>query len=147
MATTFLKMENLVESTLDGAILAGDGTLDVQAGDAANYGAVNFHIVVGDESQGFEVMTVSNVAGDTMTIARAAENVGGAAGVALPFDDATAVRLAITDQYMQDAYDAINNIENGVTTLTSVTTTGDLVVGGAALKYGSDDAEIQGAFG
>ena len=68
MATTFLKMENLVESTLDGAILAGDGTLDVQAGEAANFGAVDYHIVVGDESQGFEVMTVTNVVADTMTI-------------------------------------------------------------------------------
>jgi len=126
-ATTFLKIENLVESTLDGAILAGDGTLDVQAGTAANFGAVNFHIVVGDTSQGFEIMTVSNVAGDTMTVARAVENVGGAAGVALPFDDGTAVRMAITDKYMQAAYDAINDIEDGTKTLDSVTAAGDLI--------------------
>jgi len=130
-ATTFLKIENLVESTLDGAILAGDGTLDVQAGEAANFGAVNFHIVVGDTAQGFEIMTVTNVAGDTMTIARAAENVGGGAGVALPFDDGTAVRFAITDEYMQNAYDAINGIEDGSSRLTSVTgdTDANLVVG------------------
>jgi len=130
-ATTFLNRENLVESTLDGAIGAGDGTLDVAAGTAADFGATDFHIVVGDTSQGFEIMKVTNVAGDTLTITRAVENVGGAAGVALPFDDGTAVRMAITDQYVQDAYDAINNIEDGTTRLTSVTgdTDSDLVIG------------------
>lgn len=150
MATTFLKIENLSESTLNGAVLAGDATIEVQTGGAAIFGGANFnyHLVVGDTSQGHEIMTVTGSGGgEVLNVNRAVENVGGAAGVALPFDDGTAVRMAITDEYMQAAYDAINNIEDGTTVLTTVSTTGFIIAGGTALKYGSDDAEVQGANG
>ena len=114
--TTWSKMENLQSSTLDGAILAGDPTLDVQAGDAANFGAVEYEITIGDTSQGFEIVRGTNVAGDTITITRAQ---GGTA--ALGFDNATPVRMTVTVLYVTEVQDAVNNIEDGTTRLTSVT--------------------------
>ncbi len=125
-ATVWLKMVNFAESTLDGAILAADLTLDVQAGDAAGYGAVDYHLVIGDTVQGFEIVKATGVAGDTITVTRAQEGT-----VALPFDDATPVRLNITALYATEIQDGVNNIEDGTTRLTSVTgdTDADLVIG------------------
>ena len=125
-ATTWSKMENLQASTLDGAILAGDLTLDVQAGDAAGYGAVEYELTLGETVQGFEIVRGTGVAGDTITITRAQ---GGTA--ALPFDDATPVRMTVTKLYVTEVQDAINNIEDGTTRLTSVTgdVDSDLVIG------------------
>ncbi len=116
VTTTWSKMENLQSSTLDGAILAGDATLDVRAGDAAGFGAVEYELTLGETAQGFEIVRGTGVAGDTIDITRAQ---GGTA--ALGFDSGTPVRMTVTKLYVTEVQDAVNNIEDGTTRLTSVT--------------------------
>ena len=108
--TAKLEYENFAASTCDGAILAGDGTLDVQAGDAAAYfpAATDFNVRVGDDTQGYEIVKVTNVAGDTFTITRAQEGTG-----ALGFNDATAVWLVVSKEYIEQLQRPLEIIEDG----------------------------------
>ena len=108
--TAKLEYENFAASTCDGAILAGDGTLDVQAGDAAALfpAATDFNVRVGDDTQGYEIVKVTNVAGDTFTITRAQEGTG-----ALGFNDATAVWLVVSKEYIEQLQRPLEIIEDG----------------------------------
>ncbi|GAG12854.1 unnamed protein product, partial [marine sediment metagenome] len=108
-ATTWMTIANRAESALDGSILAGDGTLDVTTGEGALFpAAFDFMINVGDDAQGYELMLCTGRAGDTLTVTRAQEGDG-----ALPFTDATDVKLRVTKLYVTNLQDAINNIEDG----------------------------------
>ena len=129
--TSWLTINNFAESTLDGAISDSDLSLDVQSGDGAEFPSTyNFHIAVGDETQGYEIMTVTNRSTDTFTVTRAAED-----SSATAFTDGTPVVLAITKQYLTELQDAINAIEDGSKSLDLV----DLPDGTSTIKFGDDD--------
>jgi len=84
VATTWYLLENGAESTLDGAVLAGDGTITVA--DASSFPATGpFHVTVWDMQTffdparddgsgtggGMEIMLVTGVAGNDFTVTRA----------------------------------------------------------------------------
>jgi len=132
--TTWLDIANFAASTLDGAITDSDVSLDVQTGDGAEFpdgGALDFHIVVGDDDQGYEIMKCTARSSDTLTVTRAQE---GTAAVA--FDDGTAVRHAITKQYITDITTAVTALE---TTPSFDTVTTPVVKSNADLTLHLDD--------
>jgi len=132
MATTWLKLNNYAYGTLNAGINNAVTTIVLASGQGSRFPSTyNFMIVVGDSTQGYEIMECTNRATDTLTVGRAKEGTG-----ALPFDSATDVRLLITKLYITELQDAINNIETGTTGLDS------LDVGGG---YGDTGVTISAA--
>ncbi len=75
MATSFLKVLNRAFSTLDGAINNSVTTVNVAAGEGANFPAsFDYHVTVGSE-----IMKVTGRSTDALTVTRGAESSSAAA--------------------------------------------------------------------
>jgi len=119
MTTTFLKVRNAAGSALDAGIDNSQTTFNVEAGDGPPFapdGSSEVHITVGDIESNFEIMTVTGVSTDTLTVTRAQEGTSGQSFLA-----AVPVRVTWTAAYADDITAAINNIEDGTTRLDSIT--------------------------
>lgn len=137
-ATTFLTANNFAQSTLDGGINNSVTTINVQSGDGAEFpdSSVDYQIVVGDEDQGFEIMTVTARSTDAMTVTRAQEGTSGTA-----FVDATPVVLEITVRYFTDVYTAVSTLEAGQIDLVDLPDDNGSI---GQVRYGTDDDIIVG---
>jgi hypothetical protein len=121
VATLFKSVKDNVSVALNGAQLSGDATWTVQAGQGAQFPAAPFFV-----SCDSEVAICTSRAGDVLTVTR------GQDGTAAAGHNAGAlVEIRPIAGLFADLATAINNIENGVTALTSLHTTGNAGIAAA----------------
>ena len=98
--TTFLHPANNISSTLDGNITDVATTLDVASGEGASFPTTYpYHVVIDD----LEVVRVTDVTTDTLTIVRAQEGTSATAHL-----DGDSVKLNVTAQYVSELQDQID---------------------------------------
>lgn len=128
--TTFKTNENNASGTLSAAIVAGDVTCDLQAGEGAEFpSSGTFWVTLfGSSVDANEIALCTSRSTDELTITRAQQGTS-----ALDWPENTNVQRLWTKGDVDDTQDAINNIEDGSTTLATVTTTVDATVGGQVI--------------
>lgn len=140
-ATTWLQITNGAEGTLSANVSDSATTFVLDTGQGAAFPASgNFNLVINDA----EIVTCTARTSDTLTVTRGAEGTSATA-----HSDGATVALNVTKAYLTQHETAINGIENGTTTLTSVTTSGGATVGTDLLVNGGDigittDADLIG---
>lgn len=103
MATSFLKVLNRAFSTLDGAINNSVTTVNVAAGEGANFPATfDYHLKVGEE-----ILKVTGRSTDALTVVRGAESTTPAS-----HSDGDTIAMVITAQHLSDLNTAVNTQEN-----------------------------------
>jgi len=139
--TTFKGLDNNAAGTLSASIVAGDGTCDLQAGEGAEFpSSGTFWVTLyGSTIATNEVVLCTSRSTDELTITRAQQGTA-----ARDWPENTNVQLLWTKSNATDIQTAINNIEDGTTTLATMTATGaatsaTAVIGGG---YGSTGASI-----
>ena len=104
MATEFLVVKNRANSKIILFLAIGGLTLDVPVGEGANFPATYpFHITIEEE-----ILEVTNVTVDTLTVTRAAQSTSAAA-----HPNKSHVYLNITAKSVTDLNSAVNAIEDG----------------------------------
>ena len=111
MATTFHSKLNRAYTTLDAALTDVALSFVCTAGEGARFPANTFHIQIGDDAQGYEIVHCSARVVDTFTIVRAQEGTA-----ALPFDAGTQVRHTHTAEMMTEVQTALNTVEDAYVT-------------------------------
>ncbi|HUV56610.1 MAG TPA: hypothetical protein VMV84_05190, partial [Dehalococcoidales bacterium] len=102
MATEFLEVINRAAATLDGNIADDALSLDVGVGEGVLFPvAYPFHITIEDE-----ILSCTNVAGDTLTVVRAQQGT-----VAVAHLTGVDVQLRITAKSISDLNTAVNALE------------------------------------
>jgi hypothetical protein len=157
MATTFKQHKNNAISTLDTGIDDNDLTIEVAAGDGSLFPSGPCWITIFDDDVTLgEIVLVDSRTTDTFTVnasGRGAQNT-----IAQSWTSGVNVQLLMTAGALDQLQDAVNDIEDGTTTLTTVTASGAIsglsvtatnaltgasaVIGGG---YGSSGATISSA--
>lgn len=126
--TAFKSVGNNIGGTLDGAILAADPTLDVQTGEGAAFPAVPFWATLWEgtdpgDMEVNEIVLVTGIAGDTLTITRAQQGTA-----ANSWADNANIQVCMTASNLTETQTAINNLETRLGTGTTDVTidTGDI---------------------
>jgi hypothetical protein len=130
MATTFKAHENNAKGTLNTAINDSVLTIILDAGQGAEFpssGAFWITLYVTDPDDGNEIVLCDSISTDTITVN--ASGRGDQGTTATSWAIGTIVEQLWTKEEITDLSGAINNIEDGTTTLDSVTTNGDVTVG------------------
>lgn len=136
MATSFHKVNNNAESVLASAIDDNDLSAAVQTGDGAEFDTAKQYLTIGRTvNTPGEVVDVTSRSSDTFTIAT--RGVDGTSATSHEAGDA--VECLLVAAHIDEIQDAINAIENGTTTLSSVALPdiGSDPVG--LLKFGNSD--------
>lgn len=122
-ATAFHSVTNNAASTLNASITDVATSIVLSSGGGATFpSAGSFWISIGDE-----IIEISSRATDTLTAATRGDQSTTASG----HDAGATVSLFWTAEQVTELQDAINDIEDGTKTLTSVTTSGNGVIGGS----------------
>jgi hypothetical protein len=151
MSTTFHSVSNNAQGELSTAIDADDTTIVLDTGDGASFPSSNFWISINDE-----IIEISSRTGDTLTAATR----GDQSTTNVPHFVGDTVSLFITAEQISELQTVINtneddivtlegsvaDIEDGTTTLTSITTTGAATIGGT-ITAGSGDEQLSNAAG
>ena len=111
MAVVF---SNQAETTLDGNVLAGDGTIDVTDGSvfAAITGTEYYYCTMVDTSDNFEIVKVTSRATNTLTVTRAQDGTA-----AQGFTDLDKIQIRLTAVTLEEFRD---NIATNVTDITAL---------------------------
>lgn len=132
-STTFRNVANRATGSLSSGINDSVSSLSVGSGEGATFPSSTFYVTINDE-----IMLVGSRTNDAFSsITRARESTS-----ATSHDSGDTVNLHITAGTITEIHTAVNSIEDGTTTLTSVTSAGLLSVGGG---YGSTGASISAA--
>jgi len=140
-ATTWLQIENGAEGTLSASVSDSATSFVLDTGQGAGFPASgDFHLTINDT----EIVKCTARTTDTLTVTRAQEGTAATAHAL-----GATVSLNVSKAYLTQYGTAINGIENGTTTLTSVTTSGAATVGTDLLVDGGDvgitaDADLLG---
>ena len=144
-ATTWYATENNAASTLASGIEDDDTEIDVQAGAGALFPATgDFWLTLTNAAESsHEIVKCTDRTTDAMTIVRAQQGTS-----AVAWDSADKVELRWTDGNIDAVQDAINDIEDGTTTLDTVTSagliTGTALTCGAAVMSEADLEQLDG---
>lgn len=119
-ATTFKNFENMAFSTTTAQRDDDDLSLAVQTGDGALFPSSNFYVVLFEDIEvAYEIVLCSSRSVDAFTIVRAQQDT-----LALTWPANTNVQLVWTKADIETIQDAINDIEDGTTTLEALNVSG-----------------------
>lgn len=129
-ATAFNKITNNASGTLDSSITDSDTSIPLSSGDGAELpssGAFWVNIrALGSDPQTGEILHIASRSTDTLT----ADVRGDQSTSATAHDAGAVVELLWTAEQVTELQSAVNAIEDGSKTLTTVTTSGDFTLGG-----------------
>lgn len=136
--TTFLQVSDNAVSTLASGINDSVLALSVDTGDGAKYPGSGAYVVTlfDEEPADGEQVLVDSRSGDAFTINAAGRGYNGTTAASWPAG--TNVQLLFVAKLLEDVHDAINDIEDGTTTLSI--DTADLVDGAVTAAKLADDA-------
>lgn len=135
MATTFKKVSNNGRGRLNAEHSAGATTLNLKTGQGAGFPSAGpFWVTLYGETvdSGSEIVLVSSRTGDALSVTRAQQGT-----TATSWAADSKVALLWTAEAIEDIHDAINALEAGTATLTSLDVSGNGSIGGD-LSIGDD---------